>query len=76
MLGIIKEVVANNKEHDLSIFIVYNLNFVEVLFSLSQKGYSISKKEKDNEASRGIIQLSMRTDNLNDNLNQKKKPNT
>lgn len=35
MLGIIKEVVANNKEHDLSIFIVYNLNFVEVLFSLS-----------------------------------------
>lgn len=34
MLGIIKEVVANNTEHDLSIFIVYNSNFVGVLFSL------------------------------------------
>lgn len=35
MLGIVKEVVASNIEHDLSIFIVYNSNFGGVLFSLS-----------------------------------------
>lgn len=52
MLDIIEEVVANNIEHDLSIFIVYNSDFGGVLFFLSWEGCSISKTQKSNKASR------------------------